>query len=170
MDAARHPTVHRAAPQLRPFPPSKWKMEAWFGSNVSSFRFWVSAACSAPQAGTPLSAPQRHPELGRGGSCHPGCHELRHLTSRCDLTSVAPGRDLSDAIGTALPRAPSNPLGKDVGALAAVRGGSLGWETLPLQPGAFTRIPVIGPASESLGPDWRPVCRVGLPRQGRIHS
>ena len=150
-------------------------MEAWFGFNVSSFRFWVSAACSAPQAGIPLSAPQRDPELGRRGRWQlPPWLSLTQAPdkqmSRCDLTNVAPGRGLSGAIGTALPIVPSNPLGKDVGAWAAVKDGSLGWETLPLQPGAFTRIPVIGPASESWGPGWRPVYRVGLPRQGRIHS
>lgn len=44
---------------------------------------------------------------------------------------------MSDAVGSVLARVPINPLGKDAGVSAAVRGGPSGWETVPLQPDAF---------------------------------
>lgn len=48
---------------------------------------------------------------------------------------------MSDAVSSVLAGVPINPLGKDAGVSAAVRGGPSGWETVPLQPDAFNYNP-----------------------------
>lgn len=100
-------------PQLRALFPPQMEKETGLISNVLGFRSgpWLPALTPSLELGWLL--PRGAPESGRLGRL--GLPPWLSLTqaadkqmSRCDLTSVAPGSSLRDAINTVLAKAPIN--------------------------------------------------------------
>lgn len=102
---------HRAAPETQAIYFPNGKRKCGLVPNVSGFRFRASAACSAPQWGSRVA------QVGQAQP--PPWLSLTQAADKqmrdCELTSVAPGRGVSDAIGTVLAKVPIIPLGTDVG-------------------------------------------------------
>lgn len=82
-------------PPVRAFFPPSGKRTYGLLLNVSGSLFWASAACSAPQWGSWVG------QVGQAGP-PPWLSLADKQVGDCELTSRAPGRGLSDAIGTVL--------------------------------------------------------------------